>query len=146
VRGPDGRDVTAATTDGKIGGLDVRNDGTVLVTDGGQAWVVPPGSAAVGDGRPLVVANGCTLAAAAWDDQVAVAWEHCAGGWLLVRWSADGATADGGQPVPGVSSVTSTAVDAGQVLVVLSDGRVARLVNGALEELPLANTLSDVDW
>jgi hypothetical protein len=145
VRGPDGQQVTAASTDGKIGDLDVRNDGTALVTGPG-VWLVPPGSAAVTDGRQLVAGSGCTLAAAAWDGQVPIGWQHCGDGWRLVRWSADGAIADGGQLVPGVSSVTHTAVDSGQVLVVLSDGRVARLVNGALAELPLPKTLSEVDW
>jgi hypothetical protein len=146
VRGPDGRDVTTAVSDGKVGELDVRNDGAALVQDAGEIRVLLPGAAAVTDGVRLVSGKGCTLTAPAWDDQVAIAWEHCGDGWSLARWTAAGTFAGRGDPVQGVSNVAHTAVDAGQVLVVLSNGGVARLSDGRLTTVPQQKPLSDVDW
>ncbi|MDT7545505.1 MAG: hypothetical protein QOE99_1615 [Actinomycetota bacterium] len=147
VSGPTGHVDMAATATGRVTDLDLRDDGTALVQEaGGFVRVVPLGATAVADGLRLVPGVGCTLAAPAWDDQVAIAWEQCGTEWRLARFTAAGRLAERSAPVSGISSVAHTAVDAGQVLLVLADGSVARLVNGALEPLPLAKTLSDVDW
>jgi hypothetical protein len=146
VRGPSGTVTTTATIAAAVSDLDVRADGTALVQVAGTVLVVAPGAAAVDEGRRLVPDSGCTLSAPAWDDQTPVAWEHCADGWVLARWTAAGTVDQRSRPVPGMSAVTHTAVDAGQVLVVLADGGVARLTDETLNPVPQPKRLAQADW
>lgn len=145
VRGPDARFSTVASTPEGVNDLDVRDDGWAVVQLGGQVRVLPPGAARVSDGQPLR-ADGCTLAAPAWEGATVLAWELCGDRWHLGRWRADGRLLSRGVAVPGMSLPRHTAVGDGQVLVALADHRLARLVGSTVIDIPNAVRWGQADW
>lgn len=146
VRGPDARFSTVATTPEAVNDLDVRDDGWAVVQLGRRVLVLPAGASTASAGRPLR-AEGCALAAPAWDGQVVLAWEQCsAGGWRLGRWTTAGALMSRGGEVPGMSLPLHTGVADGQVLVSLANHRLDRLAGDALVDVPNAYRWGQADW
>jgi hypothetical protein len=146
IRGPDAQFSTTATSADAIAELDVRDDGYALVQLGFRVLVLAPGTTNVTSGQ-AVRAEGCTLAAPAWDGDTVVAWQLCSGvGWRLGRWSAAGALQTRSADVPDMSLPLHTAVAAGQVMVVLDNHRSARLSGGVLADIPNAFGWGQPDW
>jgi hypothetical protein len=147
VRGPDAKFVTTATSAQPLHELDVRDDGYAVAQLDDGVVVLPPGVADVTAGRRLVADTNCTLSAPAWDGNEIVAWEEClATDWVLGRWSASGKRVSGSVVVSGMSRLSHTAVDNGQVLVSLDNHRLARLSQGTLVDIPNAYRWGQPDW
>ncbi|MCW2601398.1 MAG: hypothetical protein JWM02_3227 [Frankiales bacterium] len=133
--------------------LDVRDGGALLVhlndaagTDAGTLGVVPAGALNLHGVRPLTPAPGCYLAGgAAFDGSTPVAFETCRADSRLVRFTDRGARASTGPTVSSMAAPRSITTHAGQVLVWLKDGTVARYADGRLTRLP-TNGVRAPDW
>jgi hypothetical protein len=146
VRGPDAKFTTTAVSQEGINDLDVRDDGYAVVQLGFRVLVLAPGTTDVSSGQALR-AEGCTVAAPAWDGDTVVAWELCSGvGWRLGRWSAAGALKTRSADVPDMSLPLHTAVADGQVLVSLDNHRIARVSASALADIPNGDKWAQSDW
>jgi hypothetical protein len=146
VRGPDAKFSTTVTTSEAVKDLDVRDDGYAVVWTDRGIYVVPPGTTSLTP-QMLLRTDGCAASAPAWDNDVVVAWQPCAGrAWTLGRWSATGKQLSTSRPVEGMSSPLHTAVTDGLVLVSLDNYRIPRYSDGALIDTPNALRWKQADW
>jgi hypothetical protein len=144
VRGPDARFVTVLEVPDHVTAVDVRDDGSALVGVGDRAYVVSPGTTSFSAARGLTVPAACTVAAPAWDDAVATAWQRCSDGSRLTRFAGDGRVASTSPAVADV--VTRMSVADGFVLVVRADGTPARFSEGRLTAVPSGEALAQASW
>jgi hypothetical protein len=145
VRNGDGKVTTTALSTEPILDLDVRNDGWAVVSVPGRSLMVPPGSTLVDNATPLEAAPNCTVTAPAWDGTVVVAWQGCEGSWRQGRWDTDGAGTRDAE-TPQVSDPLHTAVDDGQLLVSVRDGRILRITDAVVFDVPDAQRWTQPDW
>ena len=145
VRGADGGSVMTVPTSEGVKDLDVRDDGYAVVWTVSGVYVVPPGAGALTPDMQLR-ADGCTLAAPAWDGTAVIAWQLCGASWRLGRWTETGALLSSSGDVPDMSAPLHTAVTSGQVLVSFDDYRIPRLTDGRLVDTPNALRWKQADW
>lgn len=146
VRGPDAKFSTTATTTKRVDALDVRDDGTALLSVGGRLIELGPGAATVAAGRGLPVPPSCIGAAPAWDGEVAVAVARCRTGWQLLRYGANGTIGSARFIVDVPAPIIGTAIAEGHLLFSLQDNEIARLVGDRLTTVPDASRWGQPDW
>jgi hypothetical protein len=145
VRDADAKVTTTALSTEPILDLDVRDDGWAVVSVPGRSLLVPPGATLVDNATPLEAAPGCVVTAPAWDATVVVAWQGCEGSWRQGRWDTDGAGTRTAE-MPQVSDPLHTAVDDGQLLVSVRDGRILRITDAVVSDVPNAQRWTQPDW
>ena len=146
VRGPDARLSTIVQAPEPVAGIDVRDDGTVLLGLANAVFVVPEGTSSLAGATQLVARPGCTVRAPAWDGDVPTAWERCDDGQRLTRYDEKGAAVSASGPIRSESDVLRSYVAGGSVLVVLADGPPFRFSEGRLNAIPRGKELAQAAW
>lgn len=133
VRGPDASE--QRTVVAPVGGLDVRDDGSVVLSTADGVSVLSRGATGPAQATPLATTSGCTLTAPAWLGVGVLAWESCPTGVRAVRFASPAYSREAPGPVVATQVATTSVVD-DLVLVGLPAGAVARYADGQLQQVP----------